>query len=126
MVRFGGDSWFLLFLQSNAIKFKHKINETKSDVLSVSTGIPQGSVLGPTLFIVFSNDLPSPVHSGSLYIFADDTIVFYIGDSADMAMAQLKKGVAESVYLVPQQPVNNSSRQERGDAALHGKTDRRS
>ena len=74
------------------------LNGTKSDMLPVSYGIPQGSVLGPTLFTVFTNDLPSSVQLGSLYMFADDTTVFCIGDSADMAITQLNKALQE-VYI---------------------------
>ena len=40
-----------------------------------SSGIPQGSVLGPCLFIMFVNELPELVHSG-LQMFADDTKLF--------------------------------------------------
>ena len=53
------------------------VNGTKSGMLPVSFGIPQGSVLGPTLFTLFTNDLPASVKSGSVYmIYADDTTVF--------------------------------------------------
>ena len=58
-------------------------------------GIPQGSVLGPTFFDIFTNDLPSMVQSGWLYMFADDTTVFCIEDSADLAIAQLNKALHE-------------------------------
>jgi len=41
-------------------------------VALVLSGIPQGSVLRPLLFICFSNDMPEVVHS-SIQMFADDT-----------------------------------------------------
>ena len=41
----------------------------------VTSGIPQGSVLGPILFVVFINDLPNCVKS-SVYLFADDTKLY--------------------------------------------------
>ena len=44
-----------------------------SEMIPISFRIPQGSVLGPTLFTLFTNDLPSSVSSGSVYMFADDT-----------------------------------------------------
>lgn len=71
------------------------VNEVSSDLMPVTIGVPQGSVLGPTLFNIFTNDLPSMVQSGSLYTFADDLTVFCIRDSADLAIAQLNWALHE-------------------------------
>ena len=48
------------------------INDCKSEKVPVTSGVPQGSVLGPTLFIYFINDLPT-VSDSTSKIFADDT-----------------------------------------------------
>ena len=48
------------------------VNGKKSDTGAVPSGVPQGSVLGPTLFIYFINDLPDVVDE-QINIFADET-----------------------------------------------------
>ena len=60
------------------------INNTKSHCAAVTSGIPQGSVLGPILFVIYINDLPEVVNKNSyVYLFADDTKVFRKINSED-------------------------------------------
>ena len=44
---------------------------------------PQGSILGPKLFSLYVNDFPEFINTGELYMFADDTTIFIVGDNID-------------------------------------------
>ena len=64
-------SWFNSYL-SNRYQYV-EINGIKSSLQSLSTGVPQGSVLGPLLFLVYMNDIPNASTVLKFILFADDT-----------------------------------------------------
>ena len=60
----------------------------RSDTVPVTSGVPQGSVLGPCLFLLYINDMAEKLDS-TVRLFADDTIAYLvIGDSDDAASLQ--------------------------------------
>jgi len=59
-----------------------KLNGVESIISPVISGIPQGSVLGPLLFVIYINDLPDEVLS-DIYLFADDTKILKQVDSRE-------------------------------------------
>ena len=52
--------------------------EARSELMNVTCGVPQGSVLGPLLFIIDTNDLAKCINHSNAILFADDTTVYVI------------------------------------------------
>ena len=79
-------AWIKSFLVSR-LQFV-KINGHTSDLRPVLSGIPQGSVLGPLLFVIFINDLPLQCNDlGNLFLFADDSKIYkHIKTASDFEM----------------------------------------
>ncbi len=66
-------SWFKSYLQ-NRLQFC-KVNGTSSSLQSVDCGVPQGSCLGPLLFLMYINDLPMSLRKCNVTMYADDTSI---------------------------------------------------
>ena len=66
--------WFLNYLENR--KQSVTVNGFNSELLEIDTGVPQGSLLGPRLYSIYSNDLPGAATNASVEMFADDTTVF--------------------------------------------------
>ena len=71
-------------------------NGVKSDIASISCGVPQGSVLGPLLFLLYINDLPNISSKLKFFLFADDTNIYY--ESSDLK--ELEKTVNQELKLL--------------------------
>ena len=68
------------------------INGTVSDLKYVSCGVPQGSILGPTLFQIYVNDMSMAVDC-SLLLYADDSILLTSGKSVEQIETVLSKNM---------------------------------
>ena len=52
------------------------INNRESEKVTVISGVPQGSVIGPILFALFVNDLPCAIKNAMIKMFADDVKLY--------------------------------------------------
>ena len=66
-------SWFESYLSCRQ-QFV-SIDGQRSDSLLIKQGVPQGSVLGPALFLLFVNDIPLHLTNSTVDIYADDTTI---------------------------------------------------
>lgn len=75
-VRGVGLDWFASYLSNR--KQLVSIGNTYSDLLEIQCGVPQGSILGPLLFIIYINDIVNVSKIANLIMFADDTNIFLV------------------------------------------------
>lgn len=66
-------------LKSYLTERTHRLryNDTVSGDCEVKCGVPQGSVLGPLLFLIYMNDIPWACNEANILLFADDTALLY-------------------------------------------------
>ena len=94
MMRGTALAWFSSYISNR--KQYVSVNGHSSNHLDVVCGVPQGSVLGPLLFLIYINDLPNSSDKLSYYLFADDTNIYFESDS----LSQLQKIVNKELKQV--------------------------
>jgi hypothetical protein len=85
-------SWFRNYLSQ-----EKKIYEKISDAINVQLGLPQGSVLGPLLFIFYINDIKNVLRYSKLNLFADDTLLYIATDTLDEAVNRMNNYLVSSM-----------------------------
>lgn len=71
------------------------INNSKSNLFDINLGVPQGSVLGPLIFLLYINDLTRDISSACVVLFADDTTIAVSASDHDELPAKLNNVSAE-------------------------------
>ena len=79
--------WFTSYLNNR--KQFCKVNGVSSDIKNINCGVPQGSCLGPLLFLIYINDLPFSLKKGHVSMYADDTTISYSSKNLDVLQHDL-------------------------------------
>ena len=87
-------AWFSSYLCNRSQYVS--VNGHNSNCLDITCGVPQGSVLGPLLFLMYINDLPNSSTKLTFYLFADDTNIYY----ESHCLYKLQKVVNKELKLV--------------------------
>ena len=80
-------SWFNSYLKCRTQRVHFK--DSLSNSCFVSTGVPQGSVLGPLFFIIFINSMSNVISHGKISMYADDTTLSVSGNDAHAISSKL-------------------------------------
>ena len=81
-------SWFCSYLVGSRQQ-RVVVNGTCSTWSEVGSGVPQGSILAPMMFLLFINDMPNAVSSARIAMFADDSKCYkIIGQESDFVNLQ--------------------------------------
>ena len=98
-------TWIQSFLSGRSQRVV--LDGETSDACPVLSGVPQGSVLGPCLFLMYINDMPENIQS-NIRLFADDTIMYLTitnqSDCQDLQRDLLKLEIWEREWLMAFNP----------------------
>jgi len=87
--------WFRSYLNSR--KQLVSINNNLSSELTIKCGVPQGSILGPWCYLLYSNDISSCV-SCNLIMYADDTILLFSDPDIEKVASELSKEIGNCLH----------------------------
>lgn len=104
-------NWFENYLTGRVQRVV--LNGSNSDWLPIEAGVPQGSILGPLLFLIFINDIVDEINS-VIKLFADDTSLYLVVNKPDEAATILNTDLEKisswaSMWLVTFNPQKTES-----------------
>ena len=88
-IRGSSQTWFKSYLHDR--KQFVSVNGHSSTICKISCGVPQGSVLGPLLFLIYINDLPKSSKLLKFFLLTDDTNIYFQADDHTRLIRTVRK-----------------------------------
>ena len=88
--------WFRSYLINRTLKCL--FNGSLSRICSVKCGVPQGTILGPLLFLIYINDLPNCLTSCQPRMYADDTHITYADVDVNSIQLNLNHDLGDGLF----------------------------
>ena len=88
--------WFRNYLttRTQRVQFENDMSSTRA----IRFGVPQGSILGPLLFVLYINDLPECLENCSINMYADDTVIYF----TNLCTSEIARVVQDDLNRVAQ------------------------
>ena len=103
--------WFKSYLTNRTQRCS--VNGCLSDFTTLKCGVPQGTGLGPLLFLIYINDLPDCLSFSITRMYADDTHITYTGSDLHLIHFSLSRDLEKlSKWLVPNRLTLNAAKAE--------------
>ena len=103
--------WFKSYLTNRTQR--SSVNGCLSDFTTLKRGVPQGTILGPLLFLIYFNDLPDCLSFSIPRMYADDTYNTYAGSDLHLIQSSLSHDLEKlSKWLVSNRLTLNATKTE--------------
>ena len=84
-VRWLALAWFTSYLSNR----EFYVSNHMSDKATIASGVPEGSILGSLLFVIYMNDLPLHISNSNVELFADDATLYASGSTVNEVEQEL-------------------------------------
>ena len=105
-----------LFNRSQQVTFQNKLFRPEPTVC----GVPQGSILGSLLFVLYIDDITTSLHQAKIVKYADDTVIFYSNKDAEVIQTVLNNESSSMTNCLRNNELIINKKWEKTEVTLFG------